>query len=550
MKSYKKAFLMIIAVNLLIALSLSLRLRIEKESSNKLENSNEKVQKTESDLTRWSENNNQKVRGANNLNNKSLPATNLNLGNPSGTIETLPTQTGNNPNNLKIYVSDNNFSTLPKENNSENINERTNNPIPTIQIEDIKHNRMVIQNIPNNKVNNFNNNQKKLIDCFFEKTEKTNCDCDEGLKGTIINSKKEKETRVIMHGKFTIIAPIKKSWPLELPTDFGTDDVVGYIFDYFDVVFQYEVTYEFLEIYWTLFSVKFENKDDPYWEKFLTGEEGSFENLATDKKKAEIHIDYDGLEGPKFVIIDRALYDASIAIPQLEKFFQEWKWQFNGKTETDSARHFVDAYDINGDGRLSPKELLFGVIVENTENTNCNYCLDEMRKKFQLVFLYIKCHKDKYLNPTQIVKKLKYLKRQTKALYNIYTCWDDKLRLEIITRFFKQIHTAEKFEYKDVQEKIEIMQRLDVLTFKKSLLLGFMFRQVSDYAIYAHQDMLIMFNNQEHNKDIKIPSDSKVILNDLDGFTKKDIRWDNTKKVMKKCSSQSIIIIDPVKDCY
>jgi len=487
-----------IALNLLLAYTLNLKVKIEKESSLKIESS---YQKTGANLVRQDSNNN-KIKSANIVN------------------DDLSLKGNNNP---KINNG--------KENGI--INEKK--PVPN-----------------NYKGTDFSNNNKKLIDCFFEKTEKTNCDCDEGSIGKLSGGKKEAETKTIMRGKFTIVAPTPKSPPLNLTSDYATDKLVGNIFDYFDTVFQFEATYEFLEIYWTLFKTKFDDKDDPYWEKFLTGEFNSFGNKASDKKNAEIEIDFDAMKGDKFSILDRTSYEASIAIPQLEKYFEEWKWQFNGKTESSSARNFVNTYDFNGDGRLSPRELLFGVIVENNENPNCNYCLDELRKKFQLIFLYFKCHNDRYVNPTQIIKKLKYLKRQTKSLYNINTCWNGGVLEEIFQIFFKQVHEAEKFKYDNITEKVKILQRLDDFTFKKAFLLGYLYRQVSDSAIYAHKEMIDMFNSQEIHKDIKIGLDSKLILNDLDGLTKKDTRWDNTRKVMTSCPPQPASpTVDPPKpDCY
>jgi hypothetical protein len=493
-----------ITVNLLLALTLSLRVKIEKESSFKIESSTKKIQKTDAMFIRKGSDN-EKIKSANFVNN-----------------------------NLKL--------------DDNNINPEINNGKENGIINEIKP----VTN--NNKTFNFSNNNKKLVDCFFEKTEKTNCDCDEGSVGKILATKKQAETKSIKRGKITIVAPTPKSPPLNITSDFATDKIVGYIFDYFDTVFQFEATYEFLEIYWTLFSTKFDDKEDPYWEKFLNGEIKSFDNKAADKKNLEIEIDFDAMKNDKFTIIDRTSYQVSIAIPQLEKYFEEWKWQFNGKTESSSARNFVNTYDFNGDGRLSPKELLFGVIVENNENPNCNYCLDELKKKFQLIFIYFKCHNDRYVNPTQIIKKLKYLKRQTKSLYNINTCWNGDVLEGIFKFFFKQVHDAEKFNNENVAENIKMYERLDDLTFKKAFLLGYLYRQVSDSAIYAHKEMIDMFNNQEANKDIKIGLDSKVILDNLDGLTKKDTRWDNTRKVMTSCLPQTPTSTDNAaetkRDCY
>ena len=150
------------------------------------------------------------------------------------------------------------------------------------------------------------------------------------------------------------------------------------------------------------------------------------------------------------------------------------------------------------------------------------------------------------------IKKLKYLKRQTKSLYNINTCWNGAVLEEIFQIFFKQVHEAEKFNYDNVAEKVKILQRLDDFTFKKAFLLGYLYRQVSDSAIYAHKEMIDMFNSQDVNKDIKIGSDSKVILDNLDGLTKKDTRWDNTRKVMTSCPPQTpTLTVDAAKsDCY
>ena len=68
MKSYKKVFLLMIAVNLLLAYTLNLKVKIEKESSFKIESSTDKNQKTGANRVRKGSDND-KIKSANFVNN-------------------------------------------------------------------------------------------------------------------------------------------------------------------------------------------------------------------------------------------------------------------------------------------------------------------------------------------------------------------------------------------------------------------------------------------------------------------------------------------------
>jgi len=386
--------------------------------------------------------------------------------------------------------------------------------------------------------NNMKEEEKSLIDCLFERPEKTNCDCEGkvGITARVIGP----ETKTIIVGGITILIPIPKPYPFEGIIEFGFGDS-GYIFDYMDSVFQFDIVYHFLEIYWQMYTFKFENESDPYWEEYLSGRKTVFQRKIQEETKA-VKIDFTiklDKEQKAFAIPDRKLYDISIALPQFEYYFKQWSWNYQGKSDVDSAKHFLNNYDFNGDGRLSPRELLFGLIMENMDNDVCKFCLNDIRLKFDVMFKYMKCYEENHILVTQMAKKLRLFKRQSKQEYYLYNCHNESLINKFVTDFFSKTTKLEKLTI-----RADNQLRLDNMRFRMGLFLGFWNRQVSDTQIYASEEILARY---EQEYSVKIEKREAFIL-DLDARTQKIERWGPTKNMMKDCPPPKIQ--EKPKDCY
>jgi hypothetical protein len=396
----------------------------------------------------------------------------------------------------------------------------------------------IAKNLPKT-FNNMKNTEKALIDCLFEKPEKTNCDCEGNIK--TLNRVKKTTTSTKVVAGITITIPKSKSYPFTGIDLFGFGKS-AYIFDYLDSVFQFDAVYQFIEVYWQIFKVEFKSEADPYWEEYLTGKKTVFSGTHKEQKiKIDFTIDL-LKEKNEFIISDPNVYKVSVTLPQLEFFFKQWGWQFEGKSEFDSPKHFLDEYDFNGDGRLSPRELIFGVIMENFDNETCTFCLQDLKLKFNVMFKYMKCYSENHLLVVQMAKKLKYVKRQSKKEYNLYTCQSESFINECASDFFTSSHEFESFE-KEEELTVKRKDRLDILGFRKGLLLGFWNRQVSDAAIYASSEIIAKYES-EYNTKIE---NREAFILEVDERNKKNDRW-AFKITPNDCPPAKID--EPPKDCY
>jgi hypothetical protein len=384
---------------------------------------------------------------------------------------------------------------------------------------------------------NMKEEEKSLVNCLFEKEEKNNCDCEGDV--SITARVKGQTTSTILYGNIKIVIPIPKKSPFkggDIEFGFGLS---AFLFDYLDSIFQFDIVYEFLQVYWEIFNFKYENESDPYWIEYLTGRQTIYKGVIEKKNVIKIDFKVELDKQVTFSIPNQGIYDISVTLPQLEKFFVEWNWEFEGKTGAESARNFLNFYDLNGDGRLSPRELLLGLILENVENDLCTFCLKDIKLKFDVMFKYMKCFKENHLLIIQMVKKLKLLKRQSKLEYNIYGCPKESYITQIVSDFFTKTYRVDH-ESLNVYEQTKI----DNVHFRLGLLLGFWNRQVSDEYIYGSEGILSRF---EKEKNIKIENRGGF-SQELDGRTVKIERWGPTKNILKDCPPPSLTV--PEKNCY
>lgn len=212
---------------------------------------------------------------------------------------------------------------------------------------------------------------------------------------------------------------------------------VAYLMDYIDPVFQKQFVAEAVNIYKE--ALKFKPDDSSkYEDKFklslLPGAKG---------KPVKTEADFAKL-GPKF---DKAIHDKSVNSVQLNELVRKWKWYVPDDQDpsTDIGADLMVKYDVNGDGRLSPRELILAAIDNNSKSKDellCLNCFFLLRKKFEAMFLYFDCTNEGFLVAEKLWNKFPELVRKTKK-YDIYAAGNsDTIRTNAINDFILKNQNA------------------------------------------------------------------------------------------------------------
>jgi EF hand len=175
----------------------------------------------------------------------------------------------------------------------------------------------------------------------------------------------------------------------------------AYFFDFLDPVFQKEIVDYFEKVYEALRSI--DNKDTAEYKdlfdinKLINHEE---KNKKTDVK--ELNKNY-----------NPAIYEISINTVQLNKAMKDWNW-FIDPGLKDYAFDFVNNYDMDGDGRLNPRELILAIINHNRNSIGsgtCKNCFNEIAKKLDAMFIFLDCNNDGALSAEDLWNNLPKLVR-------------------------------------------------------------------------------------------------------------------------------------------
>jgi hypothetical protein len=293
----------------------------------------------------------------------------------------------------------------------------------------------------------------------------------------------------------------------------------AFLFDYIDAIFQDKVVKQFNKIYESAFSIEEAKITDPYDPKYLVGGEEETAIKQMGSKMVNSH-------GKSY--FNEAVWRKSISIPKVETILKTWNWQHN-QGSSEAAREFVDKYDFNGDGRLSPKEFLIAMIRANKAivgSESCENCMSELVQKYiDPIFLYMDCTEEEKANSEMLWNTLKKLQRQRKNEgeghdhedhnhevnnhdhdhYNFFQCDTDKgIFSTVVTNDF--VMKAQK-SMKGYVNKSE---------FRLALLQGYWSRHVTDDQIY--------------DRDTKISEEKPYHKN------MKDIRWGEGKATPEVCN--------------
>lgn len=170
----------------------------------------------------------------------------------------------------------------------------------------------------------------------------------------------------------------KTKLPWVKPWGYGD---AAYLFDYLDPVFRKIATDLMEESFKTLLSIK--NKDTKKYKDVFDIKKLVRNQKGKKKKTAkELNPNYE----PK-------IYDNSINTVQLNKAMKDWGW-FIQPGLKDYAYDLVSRYDVDGDGRLNPREMMLANIYHNKDivgKGKCMYCLAELARKLDAMFIFMDC---------------------------------------------------------------------------------------------------------------------------------------------------------------
>jgi hypothetical protein len=269
----------------------------------------------------------------------------------------------------------------------------------------------------------------------------------------------------------------------------------AYLFDFLDDVLEKPILDEFEEIWKSAKATVPMDKDykDPYTLEHILNWHGTEDELI---KKIE-DLTRDSNNNPTF---DQHVWRESVTVAQIHKFLKDNNWQVD-QTQADPAKAFVDKYDFNGDGRLSRKELLIGMIRANKQRAAtqlCTLCLSKTVKELiDPIYMYLDCTNDEKVNAENIWTGIQNLKKP-EALANRYKFW----ACEINGGKFRT-STVNDFVMKGQKTMDGFLSKME---FRLSILQGFWARHVDDLQIH-HDNSLSMKN---HRWDTETGSVDKV----------------------------------------
>jgi hypothetical protein len=198
----------------------------------------------------------------------------------------------------------------------------------------------------------------------------------------------------------------------------------AYMYDHLDDILREDLKGEFSRIWGEAVALKpLEGIEDPYTlDKILGINRGSQMNTVPPKDQLLSRMKS---FNPKF---NEGLWEASLPLPVIARLVKEWFW-FEDTSKNNPAKWVLDKYDYNGDGRLSPSELIIATIknnkriVENQGPKTCKNCLTEIiGKKIDPLYMYIDCGNMNMITAENIWKNFKQLKRKQPQQYNMYSC--------------------------------------------------------------------------------------------------------------------------------
>ena len=239
----------------------------------------------------------------------------------------------------------------------------------------------------------------------------------------------------------------------------------AYFFDYLDPVLR-DLHLEDFDKIWKKFSSYSSIDSEEYKDPFNKKKEIPPEADETTRSKIEEY----NINLAKYQ--ETQVYKDSINAVQLNRGLHENKW-FLDRSLEDNAKAFIRQFDINRDGRLSPRELLLGSIYHNKGilgSADCTLCYEELTDKIDGIFAYMDCDNDGLVGSQDLFEHLPKLRRDT-TKWNFFSLAH---RATIRTAVTNDFILKNMFTVNGMLNKNE---------FRLGVLLGFWDRQTDNYGI-------------------------------------------------------------------
>jgi hypothetical protein len=307
---------------------------------------------------------------------------------------------------------------------------------------------------------------KELFNDPERSVNKCEMDRNQGSDEDRLNERREDE----LEGKGWNVPQKKRNYNWEKDIGAGLS---AYFFDFLDDILFKDITVEYERVWQEAKKLQpFEGYIEPYdWYEIIRQNSGGAE---PPKDENGLFAKIKSLQ-PTF---DESAFKESITLGQVRRLLKEWNWNLD-MAKNDPEKTFFDKYDYNGDGRLSPKELIIGMIKANRKVWGsigaraCKNCMEAiLEKKIDPLYNYIDCSNVNMVGAETIWKNFEFLKRLEGGKFNIYSCALDTgpYRTSSVSDFV--LKAQKSLEGKLTKEE-----------FRVGILNGFWRRNVSDTLI-------------------------------------------------------------------
>ena len=186
------------------------------------------------------------------------------------------------------------------------------------------------------------------------------------------------------------------------------------------------------------------------------------------------------------------VFKNSVNAVQVHHGLKNNNWYYD-KSVIDNSKAFVKRFDINGDGRLSARELILGSIYNNKSllgTGDCKLCYEDLCDKLDGIFAYLDCNNDGLVGAEEIYKHLPHLRRDT-SKWNFYNLASKaEIRTSVVNDFVLKNQNA-------------LNGKLNKSEFRMGILLGYWDRQTDDLGI-VEDDRLNLKKLRWENEDTDI----------------------------------------------
>ncbi len=170
--------------------------------------------------------------------------------------------------------------------------------------------------------------------------------------------------------------------------------------------------------------------------------------------------------------LQKGIYGNSLNAVQINSGLRENRWYMD-RSVSDNAKGFIRKYDMNQDGRLSPREFILGSIYHNKGilgADECQLCYEDLTDKIDGIFAYIDCDNDGLLSSEDLYTNLPNLRRDTNK-WNFFSLANKAPIRTAVTNDFI------------LKNNFTVLGKLNKNEFRLGILLGFWDRQTDDYGI-------------------------------------------------------------------